>query len=68
MKKAAAPTVAQLNAAKPFYETWGERRQAEGKYSSVIRYKEHILPIMAAVRKRAGEREALVATMEHVGR
>jgi hypothetical protein len=65
MKKASAP-VAHAHAPKPFYEMWGERRKAEGKYSSVIRYREHILPIVAAIRKRAGKRETLVPAMEHV--
>jgi hypothetical protein len=34
---------------RPFYETWGERRVAEGEYDSVIRYKEHILPLQQAI-------------------
>jgi hypothetical protein len=66
MKKVKAPVTAHAHAAKPFYETWGERRKAEGKYPSVIRYREHILPIVAAIRKRAGKREALVPAVEHV--
>ncbi len=39
---------------KPHYERWGEQRKAEGKYSSVIRYREHIVPIMTAIREHAG--------------
>jgi hypothetical protein len=35
--------------ARPFYEIWGERRVAEGEYDSVIRYKEHILPLQQAI-------------------
>ena len=34
---------------KPFYEIWGERRVAEGEYNSVIRYKEHLLPLQQAI-------------------
>jgi hypothetical protein len=34
---------------KPFYETWGEKRVAEGEYASVIRYQEHILPLQQAI-------------------
>jgi len=34
---------------KPLYEQWGEQRVAEGQYTSVIRFKEHILPIAEAV-------------------
>ncbi len=30
---------------KPFYESWGERQVAAGRYSSVIRLKEHIQPV-----------------------
>ena len=65
MKKAAV-VVEQGHAAKPFYEIWGERRQAEGKYSSVIRYREHILPIVTAIRERAGERDSLTHAVEHI--
>src|SRR6185312_14687589 len=39
---------------KPHYERWGEQRKAEGKYASVIRYREHIVPIMNAIREHAG--------------
>jgi hypothetical protein len=35
---------------KPYYETFGEKRVAEGEYASVIRYKEHMLPILDALR------------------
>lgn len=39
---------------KPHYERWGEQRKAEGKYASVIRYREHIVPIVTAIREHAG--------------
>jgi len=39
---------------KPHYERWGEQRKAQGKYTSVIRYREHIVPIMTAIREHAG--------------
>lgn len=32
--------------AKPFYETYGEKQVAAGRYSSVIRFHEHILPLV----------------------
>lgn len=32
--------------AKPFYETYGEKQVAAGRYSSVIRFREHILPLV----------------------
>ena len=38
---------------KPFYEAWGERRVSGGAYRSVIRYKEHILPLTAAIMEHA---------------
>jgi hypothetical protein len=34
---------------KPFYERFGEERVTSGQYASVIRFKEHILPIMDAL-------------------
>jgi hypothetical protein len=34
---------------KPFYESWGEKRVAEGEYLSVIRYNEHLLPLQLAI-------------------
>jgi len=40
------------SSSKPFYETWGERRVAESEYHRVIRYREHVRPIMAAIRER----------------
>jgi hypothetical protein len=37
------------HAFKPYYETRGEERVAQDKYASVIRYEQHILPILNAV-------------------
>ncbi len=54
-KKASATAVAPWSyAGVPYYESWGEQRKAEGKYPAVIRYREHIVPIVNAIRKRAG--------------
>ena len=39
---------------KPHYERWGEQRKTEGKYGSVIRYRQHIVPIVTAIREHAG--------------
>jgi len=39
--------------AKPFYEEYGEKRVAEGKYNQVIRYREHVLPLAEALRQMA---------------
>jgi hypothetical protein len=38
---------------RPYYETHGEERVAQDKYASVIRYKQHMLPILEAVRDYA---------------
>jgi len=38
-----------FNLAKPGYEIWGEQRVAAGHYCEVIRFKQHILPIMEAM-------------------
>jgi len=35
----------------PLYESWGEKRVAEGQYPSVIRFEKHVLPIMEAILK-----------------
>jgi len=37
----------------PFYEKYGEKQVADGLYDRVIRYREHILPIMRALRDHA---------------
>lgn len=36
-------------ATTPLYESWGEKRVAEGDYRSVIRFEKHVLPIMETV-------------------
>jgi hypothetical protein len=38
---------------KPFYETYGERQVAAGRYRSVIRWKEHVRPVDVALRQLA---------------
>ena len=35
----------------PYYETFGKERVAQGKYESVIRYREHMVPILNAIRE-----------------
>jgi len=39
--------------ARPFYETWGEQRVAAGDYASVIRWREHMLPVLEALFEHA---------------
>lgn len=36
---------------QPFYETYGERQVAAGHYQSVLRFREHFLPIARALRE-----------------
>lgn len=40
-----APPDTPLPQGKPYYETFGEARVAEGRYAAVIRYREHVLPL-----------------------
>ena len=37
----------------PFYEEYGEKQVAQGHYDRVIRYREHILPLMRSLRDYA---------------
>jgi LmbE family N-acetylglucosaminyl deacetylase len=40
--------------AKAFYETFGERQVASGKFTEVIRHRRHVLPLVRAIRKNLG--------------
>jgi hypothetical protein len=42
----------------PFYESYGERQLATGRYSTVIRYAEHFLPIAQALSGLAEHRDS----------
>ena len=44
-----AAALSAFDAEKPFYETYGEQQVTAGKYSFVIRYREHIAPIVRAL-------------------
>jgi len=52
LRKVSEIAVEQPSTDKPFYEIWGERRVAESEYERVIRYGEHVHPIMAAIQQR----------------
>lgn len=39
---------------RPFYEEYGERQVAAGHYTRVLRYREHVLPLAAALDAHAG--------------
>lgn len=49
LQKLAADAAPSTTIDKPFYEQVGEGRVAEGEYASVIRFREHMLPIMVAI-------------------
>jgi hypothetical protein len=41
---------------KPFYETYGEERVAAGHYQSVIRFREHVLPLVNRLQEKVSTR------------
>ena len=46
-----------LNVEPPFYETYGEKQVAAGHYQTVLRYREHVLPLANALRQYSECRE-----------
>ena len=38
----------------PYYESYGEKQVASGHYDRVIRYQNHVKPLVAAIRKGLG--------------
>jgi hypothetical protein len=50
----------------PYYEVYGAKQVATGRYQQVIRYRDHILPIAEGLRRfAAGEGLAPVANSDH---
>jgi hypothetical protein len=49
MRPVEAPASLSWRSGKPLYETWGEQRVIEGGYHAVIRFKNHVSPIMNAI-------------------
>jgi hypothetical protein len=45
---------------RPFYELYGEKLVAAGRYEKVIRYEEHMLPLAQAIRAKAEREERCV--------
>jgi hypothetical protein len=45
-----------FDAEKPFYETYGERQVAAGRYSFVVRWREHVRPVARALRQLGASR------------
>jgi hypothetical protein len=52
LRKITSPFAQDHGLGKPYYETMGEQRVDQGQYASVIRLKEHMLPVMEAIRDR----------------
>jgi hypothetical protein len=47
---------------RPFYELYGEKLVAAGRYKKVIRYEEHMLPLAQAIRATAEREERCVGS------
>ena len=47
---------------RPFYELYGEKLVAAGRYEKVIRYEEHMLPLAQAIRAKAKREERCVGS------
>jgi hypothetical protein len=54
MRKVIEPFPALDPLSVPYYESFGEQRVKQGKYASVIRYRQHMIPILTAIREHAG--------------
>ena len=39
---------------RPDYEHFGERRVTEGRYSEIIRYRDHVRPVAMAIEDATG--------------
>jgi hypothetical protein len=46
-----------LNVEPPFYETYGEKQVAAGHYQTVLRYREHLMPLANALRQYPERKE-----------
>lgn len=49
-----AASLARFREAQPYYETYGEQQVAAGHYAEAIRYREHVEPLVSAVRQELG--------------
>jgi hypothetical protein len=49
LRRVVTPALSCDTSKKPIYETWGERRVLNGEYQSVIRLKQHVLPLVNAI-------------------
>jgi hypothetical protein len=46
-----------VNVERPFYETYGEKQVAAGHYQTVLRYREHLMPLANALRQYPERKE-----------
>jgi hypothetical protein len=53
MKRVGDPWSQFQETGRPYYERFGEMRVQQGEYRSVIRLRQHMTPIMEAIRERA---------------
>lgn len=65
LQKVTANALPYRTKEKPYYEQVGEERVAEGEYESVIRFKEHMLPIMVAISEYAAHAQPKVKIHAH---
>jgi hypothetical protein len=50
LRPAATPLMLDaMDGEVPFYERYGEQRVREGRYAEIIRYRQHVLPVRAAI-------------------
>lgn len=61
LRRVAGPLLTGAYPVKRHYELWGEQRVREGEYESVIRYHEHVLPILNALYEYAIKGAAVAA-------
>jgi hypothetical protein len=56
--------VSRFDQELPFYERFGEKRVTEGRYSDVVRYRDHVRPVALAIEAAANHREPEIANEE----
>ena len=63
LRKIAEPFEQRQCCGCPDYEHWGERRVAAGAYKNVIRYEEHVLPVMQGIGNHVSRSKPLELAM-----
>ena len=49
LRPVTAALAADVDSELPFYERYGEQRVREGRYAEIIRHRQHVLPVRAAI-------------------